>query len=302
MTSEHEKQAILLVDDKKANLIALEAQLERPDLIIHTALSGNEALAMVIEQRYALILLDVQMPEMDGFETAEIMRSSLKTRHVPIIFVTAISKEQKHIFKGYEAGAVDYIFKPLEPHILNSKVNIFLQIDRQKLLIEQKSREIEKTNRKLIYANEQIIKQKEDLEISKKQTEKINKNLVALTRELKEALIQSTDLAEKAQMASKAKSEFLANMSHEIRTPMNAIIGMTGLLIDTELNAEQTDYAKTVNSSSQHLLQVINDILDFSKIEAGKLEFEQFDFDLRTTVEDLSDILEEQALCIRSRG
>ncbi len=144
MTSDMEEQKILLVDDREENLIAIEAQLERPGLVIHKARSGNEALGMSIANNYALILMDVQMPEMDGFETATILRSALRTRHVPIIFVSAISKEQKHIFKGYDAGAVDYIFKPVEVHILNSKVSIFLEIDRQRKVVEQKNEQLQR--------------------------------------------------------------------------------------------------------------------------------------------------------------
>ncbi len=123
---------ILVVDDRKENLLVMEQLLKNMNAEIHTASSGNQALQMVLEHEYALILLDVQMPDMDGFEVAEMMRLSEDTAHIPIIFITAISKEQRHVFKGYRSGAVDYLFKPVESEILLSKVAVFLTIYRQK--------------------------------------------------------------------------------------------------------------------------------------------------------------------------
>jgi diguanylate cyclase (GGDEF)-like protein len=140
---------ILLVDDKKENLLALEAILEIPGLNIFTALSGNTALGLMLEHDFAVVILDVRMPGMDGFEVAELMRKSEKTKFIPIIFVTAFSKDESYIFKGYEIGAVDYLFKPLDPVILRSKVNIFLELDLNKKELEQSKRKIEKQNERL---------------------------------------------------------------------------------------------------------------------------------------------------------
>lgn len=122
----------LLVDDLEENLLALAALLQRPDLEILSASSGREALELLLVHDVALALVDVQMPEMDGFELAELMRGSERTRQVPIIFVTAGARDQHRLFKGYESGAVDFLFKPIEPHILQNKADVFFQLHRHK--------------------------------------------------------------------------------------------------------------------------------------------------------------------------
>jgi len=138
-----EKINILLVDDRPENLLALEALLDSPELRIVKADSGQEALARMLDQEFALVLLDVQMPEMDGFETAELIRGRDRTSQVPIIFVTAINKDLQHVFRGYEAGAVDYLMKPVEPLVLKSKVRVFCDLYRQRTTISAQLVKIE---------------------------------------------------------------------------------------------------------------------------------------------------------------
>lgn len=132
------EQKILLVDDEPANLVSLEAILEGDERVLLKAESGPEALKMLLNEDVSLVLLDVQMPEMDGFEVAELMRSRKNTQNIPIIFVTAISKEDQYVFKGYQVGAVDYLFKPLDPTILKSKVDFFLQLDHERRELQEK--------------------------------------------------------------------------------------------------------------------------------------------------------------------
>ncbi len=122
----------LLVDDREENLIALSALLRADGLQILTARSGTDALELLLSHDVALALIDVQMPQMDGLELAEIMRGSERTRQVPIILLTAGSHDQQHLFKGYESGAVDFIYKPIDPRILRNKADVFFQLYRQK--------------------------------------------------------------------------------------------------------------------------------------------------------------------------
>jgi signal transduction histidine kinase len=140
---------LLLVDDRPENLLALEALLRPSDAQILKAESGKRALELLLEHEVALALIDVQMPEMDGFDLAELMRNVERTREIPIIFVTAGLHDQDRVFKGYETGAVDFLVKPLEPRILASKVNVFLQLYRQRqLLIDANVQLLEADRRK----------------------------------------------------------------------------------------------------------------------------------------------------------
>ena len=134
--SSEARPSILIVDDRRENLLATEKALKHLDAAILKASSGNEALSLMLRHHFAVVLLDVQMPEMDGFETAMLMQEQESMRSVPIIFVTAISKEEKYATQAAEIGAVDYIFKPINPDILRSKVKVYLDlyIQREQIL------------------------------------------------------------------------------------------------------------------------------------------------------------------------
>lgn len=128
---------MLLVDDRPENLIALEAILEAPDRRLLKANNGNEALTLAMKNDVSLILLDVQMPDMDGFEVAELLRKNARTKQIPVIFCTAISKEKRYITRGFDVGAADYLFKPIDPDLLTAKVRVFLELDLQKRKLQQ---------------------------------------------------------------------------------------------------------------------------------------------------------------------
>jgi len=153
---------ILLVDDRPENLLALEAILEPLGERLVRAHSGDEALKCLLTEEFAVILLDVQMPGLNGFETAELIKSRERTRYVPIIFLTAISKDEAYVFRGYSVGAVDYMSKPFQPDVLRSKVAVFVDVYRkqrqlkrqEQMLHEAALREIELEHRSLLLAQE----------------------------------------------------------------------------------------------------------------------------------------------------
>jgi len=141
--------AILLVDDRPENLTAMEAALEPLGFQIDTALSGEDALRKLLVDDYALVVLDVQMPGIDGFETAKAIKGRDRTKNIPILFLTAISREEEHRLAGYESGGVDYLFKPIAPDLLRAKVGVFAQLHLKQLELERKTADLERSNRDL---------------------------------------------------------------------------------------------------------------------------------------------------------
>src|ERR1700728_4140027 len=148
MTSEVGPVYFLLVDDLEENLLSLEGLLRRDGLVLLKARSGTEALELLLNYDVALAILDVQMPEMDGYELAELMRGTERTRGVPIIFLTAGSADRQRRFRGYEAGAVDFLNKPIEPDILRSKAGVFFDLHRQRQQIAAQRDELKEVDRR----------------------------------------------------------------------------------------------------------------------------------------------------------
>ncbi|HEX9389787.1 MAG TPA: response regulator [Usitatibacteraceae bacterium] len=286
------KANILVVDDEPQTLVAMQELLSQPDRDIVLARSGEEALRKILKVDFALILLDIRMPGIDGFETAALVRGRIRSRHTPIIFLTAALEDMQSMFRGYEVGAVDYILKPVHPDVLKSKVAIFADLyDKTAQLSAQIAR------RKA--AERELSRLNEDLEFKVRErttslisvNERLRKEIDA--RKQTESELYGAKIA--AEAANLAKSTFLANMSHEIRTPMNAIIGMTELALEASSSSEQRDYLGIVKTSCDSLLTIVNDILDFSKIEAGHLEIETVPFSLRDCVGDALKALAHQA-------
>ncbi len=150
------KQKILIVDDKEANLYALANVLTETNATIIQATNGNDALISTLNHDFALAILDVQMPDMDGYELAELMRITEKNKYLPIIFLSAVFSDDYHVFKGYRSGAIDFLTKPFNPDILLNKVNVFLQLDKHKKELNNHKNKLEILVNKLAYSNEQL--------------------------------------------------------------------------------------------------------------------------------------------------
>lgn len=155
-----DRSRILLVDDIEENLIALEALLRRPDADIVTARSGTEALELVLQHEFALAFIDVQMPEMNGFELAEYMRGAERSKYIPIIFLTAGTGEANRVFRGYESGAVDFLFKPVDPNILRHKTDTFIGLDQQRKKLAEQYQQLQASEsllREAVQAREDVL-------------------------------------------------------------------------------------------------------------------------------------------------
>jgi signal transduction histidine kinase len=259
MTNESVK--FLLVDDLEENLLALEALLRRDGLELLRARSGPEALELLLVHDFALALLDVQMPGMNGFELAELMRGTERTRRVPIIFLTAAATDELRRFRGYEAGAVDFLIKPIAPHVLQSKAEVFFELYRQR---------------------QQVACQRDALR--------------RIAEERERLLAREKQAREQAEAATRAKDEFLAVISHELRSPLNAILGYNRILRRNSKDPGLLNNTCDIIERNARLqLQLIEDLLDTARIISGKLRLEMRLIDIAPVVNDALDVMRPAA-------
>ena len=256
---------VLLVDDKPENLLALEGILKSLPVKLYSATSGNEALALVLEHDFALVLLDVQMPEMDGLETAELMRGIEKTKNIPIIFLTAIHKDQKHIFKGFELGAVDYLFKPLtDTEILKNKVGTFIDLYKQKNLLEKQAYEIEQKMTEL--------------------------STVLLELQAKERLLekQATELRN----ANQDLKDFAYIISHDLKAPLRAVGSLASWISTDYADKFDKDGKEQMNmliGRVKRMHDLIDGVLQYSRV--GLIRQEVVEVDLNQVFAEAIDML-----------
>lgn len=239
------KANILLVDDHPSNLLALEAMLEDLGQNLIQANSGEEALKCLLENDFAVILLDVQMGGMDGFETATLIKQRPRSQDTPIIFVTAIHRSDIYVFQGYSSGAVDYLFKPVSPEILRAKVSVFVDLYHKQAQLKQQAAEIEAMNRELQHQLAQV--------------NKLNRELESVNQELE---------------------SFSYSVSHDLRAPLRSIKGFSQAVLENysdQLDNEGQDYLNRINASCKRMGELIDDLLQLSRVTRGKLQLEPVD-------------------------
>ena len=238
---------ILIVDDIEANILALKKILEMNDLQADTADSGEEALKKILKKNYSLIILDVQMPGMDGFEVAETLAGSNRTKDIPVIFLSAVNKQKKFISKGYETGGVDYITKPVDPDLLIMKVKTFLKLSEQKNEL--------KAIRDILSKEVEIRKEAQEnleLKVAERTAELLHKN-------------------EELELRNHELQQFSWVVSHDLKEPLRKIQMFTKIIKDRYLDGDDekaNDYAERTVRSANRMSDLITDLLDYSRLSS----------------------------------
>ncbi|ATP44465.1 hybrid sensor histidine kinase/response regulator [Pseudomonas kermanshahensis] len=269
----HTIAKLLIVDDLPENLLALEALIQGEDREVHQAQSAEAALSLLLEHEFALAILDVQMPGMNGFELAELMRGTEKTKNIPIVFVSAAGREMNYAFKGYESGAVDFLHKPLDTLAVKSKVSVFVDLFRQRKVLGRQLEALERS------------------------------------RQEQEVLLGQLELARcELEHAVRMRDDFMSIVSHEVRTPLNGLILETQLrkmhLARGNLEAFSADKLQAMVERDERqinsLIRLIEDMLDVSRIRTGKLSLRPRVFDIGQLVRGLVENFSAQATALET--
>jgi two-component system, sensor histidine kinase and response regulator len=248
---ENEKVTILIIDDREANIYAVEKLLEKPGRIFLRATDGKTGLKLALDNEVDLILLDVQMPEMDGFEVAQILKSNKRTKDIPIIFASAEKKERSSVMKGFEEGAVDYLSKPLDPELTKAKVSVLLKIQIQKKQLIEKNISLEKAEAKIKLLNENLQQNLQQIEAANKELE-----------------------------------SFSYSVSHDLRAPLRSILGYAQVLEEDyidKLGQEARQVLSTIQQNAVRMNALIDDLLEFARL--GKQELQKSEVNTEKLVE-----------------
>ena len=258
---------ILIVDDKRENLLSLQVVLDNQGYQFVEAYSGKDALRILLkDQNFAIILMDVQMPLMDGFETAELIRQSDKLKHVPIIFLTANMNSADYIFKGYQAGAVDYMIKPLSSEILKAKVSVFAELYRKN----------------------------QELKIKEEETKLLNIAITEAHEELANRYFEIERFASELQIKNTELDAFAYISSHDLQEPLRKIETFSKMILDNEYD-RLSENGKTkfdrILKAANRMRDLITSLLTFSRMSIAEREFEQVN--INAIIDEVKDILSE---------
>jgi two-component system, sensor histidine kinase and response regulator len=250
---------ILLVDDQADNLLSAGAVLEALGEEVVTADSGREALRHLLDHDFAVIVLDVMMPEMDGFETAALIRERERSRHTPIIFLTALGRSEEHIRRGYTLGAVDYLTKPFVPEILRTKVGVFVELHRKSGLLAHQSKLLERQNSELQEAIHRSWRAEEEIK--------------ALNRHLERRIAELNDLNGELET-------FSYTVSHDLRGPLSRIAGFSRALLESHhdrLDDQGRLYLERIDISARRMNDLVEDLLNFSRLTRQEMNEQSVD-------------------------
>jgi CheY-like chemotaxis protein len=303
-------QTILIVDDNPTNLEVLSETLVRNGFQVSVAIDGESAIDQIRYQQPELILMDVMMPGMDGFETCQALRQNPATWDIPIIFMTALSDTESKV-KAFALGAVDYITKPFQQDEVLARVRVHLKLhqltqtlEAQNKLLKHEVGQRQKAEASLLQLNQQLEQRVEERTVKlSKALQKLRQAQVLLVRQKEELEVRVEDRTaelksakEAADRANRAKSDFLANMSHEVRTPLNGILGYAQILqLSKHLTDKERKGINIIQQCGSHLLTLINDILDLSKIEAEKMELFATSFHLPSFLQSTVELFSIRA-------
>ena len=268
------KVNILLVDDREARLLAYEAILADLGENLVRADYGAAALRQLMEDEYAVVLLDVNMPGMDGFETADLIHQHPRFEKTPIIFVSAVNTSDLDRLRGYKLGAIDYVSVPIIPEVLRSKVQVLVELHRKRRALERLNRDLAGENAELVRTNLALeTKRAQELERLNANLESVNYELGIANQALKLEIMERRRVEERLREQDRRKDEFLATLAHELRNPLAPLLSGLENLRLARGESELSERARAIMERQvKTLVRLVDDLLDVSRITRGRLE------------------------------